>query len=360
MGSVKVKAPSNIKISGEHSVVYNGPCLSAAIPIYATASVSDTLTDRLEIVLKDLDISTSFDEGAMRSLYKEYKTRNIAPKDVDDKTPTDLVKYINGHTWIRKEVLPFATIAARLLVEQGIGVLGRKVIIHSEVPIGKGYASSAVCSTSFTMGLLKSFGRELDDQTAIDISRDGERIVHGIETGGRLDVGPVYFGGYVTYSKDDGIQRQDIDTQLNMVVIDTGPKPPTAQMVQKVRNLRASDQAGTDKILREMDSCVLQGIVALKRGDIEGLGTQINRNHELLRRLGVSSMGLDKATSIANEAGAYGAKLCGGGGGGMGMALVKDGSAAEKVISALKENGFESFNISVTPKGAKSYLTNRA
>ncbi|MCL5100947.1 MAG: mevalonate kinase [Candidatus Marsarchaeota archaeon] len=355
MANVEVKAPSNIKISGEHSVVYDGPCLSAAIPIYATASVSDTETGELEVVLQDLGISASFTNAKLKELYREYGKRDISPKAPGDNTPTDLAKYIDGHRDVDKQILPYATIAARLLNEQGIDVLNKKITIHSDVPITKGYASSAVCSTSFTMGLIKSSGKSIDDQIAIDISRDGERIVHRAETAGRLDVGPVYFGGYVTFSKDEGIKQQDISTEINIVVIDTGQKPPTAQMVQKVRDRRATDQVGTDKILRDIDRCVLQGIKALREGDVEELGRQMSRNHELLKMLGVSSEGLDKATSIAVSNGAYGSKLCGGGGGGMGIALVKDDVTANTVIKALKENGFDAFETKVTLKGAKYY-----
>jgi mevalonate kinase len=352
----EVKAPSNIKISGEHSVLYDGPCLSAAIPIYATASASRTGTGKLEIVLKDLNISADFDETVLNGLYNEYGKRDTGPKAAGDKTPTDLARYIDENSSILREMLPYVTIASRLLVRHGISVLGRRVEIHSEVPIGKGYASSAVCSTSFAMALLKSSGRTLDDQTAIDVCRDGERIVHNIETAGRLDVGPAYFGGYVTYSKNDGIRQLDVSPQINIVIIDTGPKPPTAQMVQKVRDLRASDQTGADRILREIDACVLHGVDALKGEDMEELGRQMTKNHMLLKKLGVSSEGLDNAMSVAIENGAYGAKLCGGGGGGMGIALVKDNDAARKVISAIKACGFKAFSSSVTQKGAKSFL----
>ena len=358
MAIVEVKAPSNIKISGEHSVVYDGPCLSAAIPLYATASVNDADTGKLAIVLEDLGVSASFDGPALRSLYAEYGKRSTAPKAAGDTSPTDLVRYIDGHGEIKREVLPYATIAARMLVEYGIDALGKEVLIHSEVPIGKGYASSAVCSTAFTAVLLKATGSKLDDQTAIDISRDGERIVHRIETGGRIDAGPVYFGGYVTYSKDEGIRRQDIPAAINVVVMDTGPKPPTSKMIQKVRDRRTADQAGTDKILRAIDSCVLQGLTALKMENLEELGRQMTRNHELLRELGVSSEGLDMAVKLATSSGALGAKLCGGGGGGMGIALVKDSATSKTVISSLVEHGFDGFSTKVTLNGAKYFLKN--
>ncbi len=351
--SIEVKAPANVKISGEHSVVYGGPSLSAAIGIYATARVDDTSSDKLEVVLQDLNISASFDATTLRRLYDQYGKRDVNPPK-DPSAQTALARYISENSGIGKEMLPYATIAARLLVEHGVSPTGKRVTIHSEVPIQKGYASSAVCSTSFTMALVKSAGIQLDDQTAIDIARDGERIVHKAETAGRMDVGPAYYGGYAVFSAATGIVSEPISTQINVVVIDTGPKPPTAEMVKKVRDMYNSDTDGTTKRLREIDDCVTRCIEALKKGDMRELGRQMSRNHELLKTLGVSSDRLDNAVAVAMSNGALGAKLCGGGGGGMGIALVGSDADAVKVINALKEKGFESFKTSITLEGAKS------
>ena len=351
--SIEVKAPANVKISGEHSVVYGGPSLSAAIGIYATAKVEDTNSDKLEVVLQDLNITASFDIPTLRKLYDQYGKRDVAPPK-DPATPTALAKYISENSEVGKEMLPYATIAARLLVEHDVNPAGKRVTIHSEVPIQKGYASSAVCSTSFMMAMVKAAGKVLDDQTAIDIARDGERIVHKAETAGRMDVGPAYYGGYAVFSAATGIVSEPISAQIRVVVIDTGPKPPTAEMVKKVRDLYNSDTPGTTKKLREIDECVTRCIDALKKGDMNALGEQMSRNHELLRELGVSSDRLDKAVAVAMSNGALGAKLCGGGGGGMGIALVKNDADAAKVIGRLKEQGFESFETSITLEGAKN------
>ena len=317
MTNVEVKAPSNIKISGEHSVVYGGPCLSAAIPLYATASVKDHSTGKLGISLSDLNLHASFDDQTLRALYAEYSKRDVTAKKAGDKSSTDLVKFITNHKEIAKDMLPYAVIASRLLVEYNVNVLNKEITIHSDVPIGKGYASSAVCATSFTVALLKSEIKILDDPTIIDISRDGERIAHQIETGGRLDVGPIYLGGYVTYDQDNGTKQQSISAQIKVVILDVGKKPPTAVQLAKVRDRRASDPEDTDIIFGEIDACVLQCVSALKNGDMVELGKQMSRNHELLKKLGVSSDKLDVAVNLAISNGAFGAKMCGGGGGGL-------------------------------------------
>lgn len=345
MSEMQVQAPANVKIGGEHSVVYGGPSISAAIGLFATATITDTGNDKLEIVLKDLKLSISLDASRLRSLYKDYSSRDTTKSG-------DLARYIEKNQGIGKELLPYATIAGRLLVEQGVNPIGKKVVIHSDVPIQKGYASSAVCSTAFAMALIKASGKKVDDATAIDICRDGERIVHKAETAGRIDVGPAYFGGYARFTGAKGVEKEKISTPVNIIVIDTGPKPPTSEMVKVVREMYNANTEATTKVLREIDSCVEKEIIALKAGDLKELGKQMYRNHQLLAKLGVSSGGLDKAVSIAMSNGAYGAKLCGGGGGGMGIAIVGSPSEAEKVIKALKEAGFNSYSTSITLKGA--------
>ncbi len=344
---IEVKAPANIKIVGEHSVVYGGPSLSVAIGLYATAKLSDG-SDGLEVALRDLNLSASFDAAGLRRLYEEYGARNTGKSD-------GLGGYIaSNEAGIGKEILPYATIAARLLVEHGIDLMHKKVVIYSDVPFQKGYASSAACSAAFTMALLNASGKKLDDKTAMDIIRDGERIVHKSETAGGIDVGPAYFGGFARFAASEGGTKENISTQVTFVVIDTGPKPPTAEMVKKVRDLYNSDTEGTTKILKEIDSCVESGETALKRGDLRELGRCMHRSHELLKMLGVSSQGLDKAVAIAMSNGAYGAKLCGGGGGGMAVALVGSAQDADRVITALKSAGFDAYGTDITFKGARN------
>ncbi len=284
-------------------------------------------------------------------MYAEYSKRNTSSND-------DLGKYIEKHLNLGKEILPYATIAARLFKEFGVNPLGKTVTITaaSEVPVQKGYASSAICSTSFAMVLIKASGKKIDDQKAIDVSRDGERIVHRNENAGRIDVGPAYYGGYVIFSSASGVLKEGISTKINVVVFDTGPKPPTAEMVKKIRDLYNKDTEGTTKILHEIDSCVTGCIDSLKVGNLVRLGEYMSRNHELLAKLGVSSERLDRAVSIAVDNGAYGAKLCGGGGGGIGIALVGDNNTAKKVTDALKKNKFDAYSVSISLKGAKSYL----
>ena len=64
----------------------------------------------------------------------------------------------------------------------------------------------------------------------------------------------------------------------------------------------------------------------MEGGNTVRLGALMNKNHELLQEIGISSPELDQLVIAARKAGALGAKLSGGGLGGHIIALVKSDS----------------------------------
>ena len=75
-------------------------------------------------------------------------------------------------------------------------------------------------------------------------------------------------------------------------------------------------------------------------------------DQELLRLLGVSSDGIDKAVEIAKNNGAYGAKLSGGGGGGIAIAMTENKA---RLSDALARAGFRVFDTGISLDGAANY-----
>ena len=326
-----VKAPAVIKLLGEHAVVYGKPALAAAIDLYTTADSSPS-RDSYYIVLEDIGKEARLSTNKLESLYREYMSR----KSINE--------YISNNKEAA-ELLPFMTILAVAYAEYGAKAM--RINLHSEIPMQKGFASSAALSTAFAVALAQNM--EISEKEVIELARIGETVVHKNEGAGKIDINASYFGGFVEYKNGNAV-RLKVDTPLDLVAIDTGPKLSTAETVGHVAHLFEKDKKGTSKILDEIEKCTLNGIDALKKGNIAAFGEEMFKDHELLKALGVSSEKLDEAVMLAKKYGSPGAKLSGGGGGGIAIAINSKG-----IKEQLEKSGLECMTLHVSNKGARDF-----
>lgn len=346
---MKFYAPGKVFLLGEHAIVYQKLAVGVAIDRFAEASAEKIGGGALEVQLADFDnVLEKFDDKSLRTLYNSY----ISAKNAG--TAESLNSFVND-SGIDEKMLPFATIASRLLVEFGAEVIGMKITISSAIPIKSGLSSSAACATAFTAALVGSAGLNLKPVQFIDVARDGERIVHRNFGAGRMDVSASYLGGIVSYKsgRESEALREEVGAPLNIVVINTGPKKSTAETVGHVRELLVQKPEFTNGVINRIDACSTGGLELLKKRDLRGLGAKMNEDQELLASLDLSTERLDSAIGIARKSGAYGAKLSGGGGGGIAIALADDPGP---VIDALQKAGFEAYSVGVATKGASTYL----
>lgn len=73
--------------------------------------------------------------------------------------------------------------------------------------------------------------------------------------------------------------------------------------------------------MSQIRQLVNEGSQAIQAGDLASLGQAMNQNQEQLRKLDASSPEIEQLCESALQAGALGAKLTGGGGGGCVIAL---------------------------------------
>jgi len=89
-----------------------------------------------------------------------------------------------------------------------------------------------------------------------------------------------------------------------------------------VRRSLTTDGQGVKSLLESIGQIVIQARSLLGTGNLAQAGELMNRNHELLCRLGVSTPKLDQATALLRQQDrVLGAKLTGSGGGGAVIAL---------------------------------------
>jgi mevalonate kinase len=106
-------------------------------------------------------------------------------------------------------------------------------------------------------------------------------------------------------------------------------------MVKGVADLLARKPEETNKQFDAIAAIVNNGKLALEQGDLKGLGQLLTMNHKLLAGLMLSTDRIEQMISAAVEAGALGAKVTGGGGGGCMIALVDSDASYAAVKAAL-------------------------
>jgi mevalonate kinase len=157
--------------------------------------------------------------------------------------------------------------------------------------------------------------------------------MHGKASG--IDATVATYGGIGVYRKAAGFRP--ISTKLRVLVAPSGLPRSTAAMVDRVAQATISGRVASpttnptneDARLAELGSLTDAGTVALLGNDLASLGGSMNRAHEVLSELGVSTPQLDSLCEAARATGAYGAKLTGAGGGGAVIAIApRDREAA--------------------------------
>jgi len=273
-------APAKVILSGEHSVVYGMPALAMAVSPRLRVSLSKGAPF---LSFRALGISAPLSsEGSLFSFFaRGFDVAGIEPCHVK---------------------------------------------VDSDFPIGSGLGSSAAMACSFIKAALPD---SIPVQVA-SLATEMERSVHGNPSG--VDPAVCSFGGLIEFTRGNisplGFR------ELPIIIGCTGIRGNTIETVSHVRSLVDADPSMMD-LIKKIGSLVLSAKVALLNNDLPSLGSLMTENHSLLQKLGVSCPELDSLVDAALSAGALGAKLTGGGGGGCMIAL----SGSDDVGIAIEEAG---------------------
>jgi mevalonate kinase len=306
---VASSAPGKVYLFGEHAVVYGEPAIPCAIDRRARVTVESRSDDRLRVHAADLSLD---------GFVVEYDGSTDAAPDVDaDET---LVRAAMGYVDAAVEQAREAADAPGA---------GFDVTVESDIPLGAGLGSSAAVTVAGIDAAARELGAPLDPEAVADRAYRAEAAV---QDGGasRADTFCSAVGGAVRVEGDDCRSLDAPD--LPLVVGFDGGAGDTGELVARVRDLRDRYGFAADTVA-SIGDLVRAGERALNADDREELGRLMDVDHGLLSALGVSARSLDAMVWAARDAGAYGAKLTGAGGGGCIVALAPDGAALTAIES---------------------------
>lgn len=309
-------AYGKVILVGEHAVVYGTPAIAVGVGIAATATARVAARSSLTIGIRRWDLGKQEPEATAPAEARAFG----------------------------------AMLEALTRGEGAVPELEAEVQLHQ--PAGVGLGASAAIGVALARAVSDALGRPSETRAASEIlvaAQAWENVFHGKASG--IDAATAYHGGCLWFRSSLPAEPLRAGQPLRLAVAVAGPAASTRLMVESVAALRAANAPRADFLIQSIHALVQEARVALLLGRARELGALMDRNHQLLGELGVSTPALDAACQAAREAGALGAKLTGGGGGGCVLAL-SDEAGTERVLARWRQSGLMCFEASVPGRGS--------
>ena len=289
-------ASAKIILFGEHAVVYGEPAIAVPVSSLRAYAEIEAENTAFQIIARDLDnkvIAFDGDDPLMQVVRLTLEYLNVPNPDIS-------------------------------------------IAVRSDIPIASGLGSGAAISTAIIRVLLDYFGIKLPQEAINEIVYEVEKFHHGTPSG--IDNTVIVYEQSVYFVRGNSIETIKNQTPLQVIIADTGKVALTRDSVADVRRLYEGEPDMTKVFIRDIGELVKQAQDAMQSGDLAKIGELMTENHQLLKKITVSSPELDNLVNAALSAGAKGAKLSGGGRGGNMIALVDD-RTSQAVSQALLDAG---------------------
>ncbi|AZR98047.1 mevalonate kinase [Streptococcus suis] len=296
--SVVGRANGKIILMGEHAVVYGQPAI--AMPFSAVE-----ITAQVRAQGQALSVACDFYEGLVHKMPKIWESL--------------------------KHAIRFSLYRIGAPTDPAI-----HIEISSTIPAERGMGSSAAVAVAVARALFAYYKKELTDSELWDIVQSSEKIAHGNPSG--IDATTTSGKSPVFFIKHQPIEHFELKLRAHLVVADTGVTGNTLEAISDVADLLEKKPEAI-KLVEELGNLTRQAKEDLATDQAELLGSRMNQAHALLQKLGVSDPSLDKLVSLAQENGALGAKLTGGGRGGCMIALARTVQDAHLLAQLLTQAG---------------------
>ena len=294
-------AAGKVILLGEHAVVYGRHALALPIPDAVSARVTQS----------DAGVAISIPEWGVSQQVKPGSSSGIA--------------------------------AAVNLILRKLDVAGSgfQIDLSSKLPRAMGLGSSAALAVAIVRAFDAELRLDMDDVEVNAIAFECEKLAHGTPSG--VDNTIATYAQPMTFSNAGSLQVENLTLlEPPPIVIACSNSPGlTVEQVAGVRTRHDQHPARYEALFDEIDVLSQAGATALAKADYAELGMLMNICQGLLSAIQVSTAELEGMVQIARSAGASGAKLTGGGGGGSIVALCP--GRVSEVVDALASAGFRSF-----------------
>jgi galactokinase len=226
----------------------------------------------------------------------------------------------------------YAAAVVHELAELGRPEVGIRGTVEADLPQGAGLGSSGAFEVAVALALCEAAGFELDPLALAQACRRAEQRAVGVPSG-ILDQAASLLGraGHALLLDCGSLEHRwvSLPDDAAILVLDSGERH--SHEASGYGDRRRELEAGDPRRMRHVEAenaRVHETAAALERGDVEALGPIFAASQASLRDdYEVSTPALDALVAAALEAGAFAARLTGGGFGGSVVALAEPARA---------------------------------
>jgi len=216
---------------------------------------------------------------------------------------------------------------------------------NSESPAGAGISGSSALMVATVAALAQYTSRELDREQIRMIAQNVEAQLIRVPTGCQ-DYYPALYGGVNAIHLDvDGIHRQPIavspeDIESRFVLVYTGAPRHSGINNWEVFKAHINGDKRVFRNFEQIGAIAREMRLSLESGAWDDVARLLGEEWKLRRTNapGITTPLIDKLIAVARRKGALAAKVCGAGGGGCFVLIVREGSR-ETVAEAITKNG---------------------
>ena len=262
---------------------------------------------------------------------------------------------------------------------------GYDIKLTGNIPINAGTSSSSAVVVAWVQFLLEAFGASItiNKEYIAQIAYEAEVVAHGAP-GGRMDQFSIGLGNIIYLETGTPYTFDIIHTPLDSIIIgESGVPKKTIGVLSQLKEkallaihsvkeklhdfeIKEAKREDIKKYLNYIPDTLHPYLYAAivnhditqkairafrkKKIDLKEIGVLMDQHHEILKdTLGITIPRIDDMITAAKQAGAYGAKIVGSGGGGSIVVLAPKGKETA-IIEAIKNAGAkDAYQVSVDP-----------
>ncbi|NLN31851.1 MAG: dehydrogenase [Bacteroidales bacterium] len=334
------KAPLRLGLAGggsdvsPYSEMYGGAVLNATIDQYAYCTIEENDSGQVTLIAADLD------------QHKQY--------------PASLNLPVDGSLDLHKGVYN------RIVKNFGITKpLSFKMTTWCDVPPGSGLGTSSTMVVAIVKAFAEWLNLPLGDYDTALLAYQIERIDLGL-SGGKQDQYAATFGGFnfIEFTKDERVIVNPLrmkrwitdELEASMVLFYTGQSRSSDRIIREQQdNTREGKKLPLEATHRIKENSYLMKELLLK-GEIVQFAITLGREWENKKKmaLSISNQKIDSIYQAAVDAGAYGGKVSGAGGGGF-MFFMTDPTRRYALLNSLKRFDGRVVNFHFSENGCQGW-----